>query len=177
MRKKQIPFQQLTADESEIYKALHFESDIICVVIGAAFLDVLFDILLRKNMLTSKVTDKLLSGALSDFRARTDLLYCLSLIEKEPYRDAVTIAEIRNRFSHSHLKLGFEDATITKLWNQLKGWSYFHGEENITPRRKFVLTVIRLVAPLKNYLEIVPAFVPKFSPLSRVYSRTSAKTS
>ena len=91
MRKKQIPFEQLTAEENELYKALHLENDIICVVTGAAFLDAVFDSLLRKNMMTSKVADNLLSGALSDFRARADLLYCLSLIPKEPYQDAVTI--------------------------------------------------------------------------------------
>jgi len=178
MRKKQIPFQQLTTDQVELYKALHLESDIICVVTGTAFLGALFDNLLRKNMLASKVTDKILTGALADFRARTDLLYCLSLLEKEPYQDAVTIAEIRNRFSHSHLKLGFEGATIMNLCNQLKGWSYFSREGSITPRRKFVLSVIRMAAPLQNYLEVVPSFTPKkITPLGRVYSRASADKS
>jgi hypothetical protein len=92
------------------------------------------------------------------------------IIRKRTISGCTTIAEIRNRLSHSHLKIGFDDITIMDLCNQLKGWSYFAKEDKTTPRRKFVLTVIRMAAPLQKYLEVVPPFTPKkISPLGRVY--------
>ena len=105
--RKNPPVERLSADTRELCEALNNESDVACVVIGAAFLDTALASLLEQQLLKSKVTRKLLapSGVLGNSAARADLAYCLCLISKEHYRDLCSIAEIRNQFAHSHLRL------------------------------------------------------------------------
>lgn len=152
MTRKPISIKKLSTDEEAFYTAINLESDMVCVVVGTAYIDAILASLLQTRLADSKTTTKLLSGALSDFRTRADLSYCLSLINKEYYQDSIKIAEIRNQFAHSHLKLNFSELTITKLCAELKGWSIFHSSRhgNITPRKKFILTVTAIAVNLLN---------------------------
>lgn len=157
--RKVIPVEELSSDTRALFEVLNKESDMACVVIGAAFLDStlasLLEIILRK----SEVTDKLLapSGSLGSFTTRADLAYCLKLIEKPQYQDITLIAEVRNQFAHSHLQLSFADPTVQSLCNRFNEWrKLIHGEKEDIPanpteeeqrtiaRNQFKLTVIFL---------------------------------
>src|SRR2546430_11588641 len=104
--KKQVPAEELSDDTRRLFDVLNDESDLACVVIGAAFLETTVATLLERRFLASSVARKLLEpgGALGGFAPRADLAYCLGLITKDHYQDLCAIAAIRNRFAHSHLQ-------------------------------------------------------------------------
>jgi DNA-binding MltR family transcriptional regulator len=114
-------------------EVLNGEDDLACVVIGAAFLDNALATLLAKKLRKSDTTDKLLDparGALGSFAARADLAYCLGLVSKEHYKDLCSVAEIRNRFAHNHLKLAFGDSEVRGICGRLNEWKVLlHGKE------------------------------------------------
>lgn len=128
--RKGIPLEQLSADTRQLYDVLNNESDLACVVIGAAFLDNVLTSLFRAKLRDSSITDKLLNpnGTLSSFASRADLAYCLSLIEKEQYSDLCKIGEVRNLFAHSHLHLSFNEPKVHDPCNQLEQWRVLEDE-------------------------------------------------
>jgi DNA-binding MltR family transcriptional regulator len=101
MRRSIVPVEKLSEETRQLFDVLNKESDLACVVIGAAFLDTALASLLAQKLLASSVSDKLLatSGVLGSFAARADLAYCLSLIKKEHYQDICVVGEIRNQFA------------------------------------------------------------------------------
>ena len=124
MRKQTIPVEQLSEERRQLFDILNQESDLACVVIGAAFLDTALTSLLSHKLIASSVSEKLLapSGLLGSCGARADLAYCLSLIKKNHYEDICVVGEIRNQFAHSHLKLSFQDGKIRELCDRLNEW-------------------------------------------------------
>jgi hypothetical protein len=84
MKKPVVPIEQLCNETRELCDVLNDESDLACIVIGAAFLDEALVSLLTHRFIASSVSDKLLApnGAVGSFVARADLAYALALIKK-----------------------------------------------------------------------------------------------
>ena len=124
MKRTLKPAEQLSTETRELYNVLNNESDLACVVIGAAFLDTTLGTLVARKLIPSSVTEKLLapSGALGSFATRADLAYCLGVVKKSHYQDLCKILEIRNQFAHSHLQFGFHHPTVRQLCDQLNEW-------------------------------------------------------
>jgi DNA-binding MltR family transcriptional regulator len=132
---KQIPVEQLSEDSRLLMDVINDQSDLACAVIGAAFLETTLGTLLERKFLVSSVAAKLLgaSGALGSIAPRTDLAYCIGLISKDHYQDLCVIAEIRNRFAHSHLTVGFSNEGIRVSCDELKEWRILLQGQNEEP--------------------------------------------
>ena len=124
MKRPLVALEQLSTETRQLLDVLNEESDLACVVIGAAFLDTSLAGLLAQQLADSSVSLKLLapSGALGSYATRADLAYALSLVTKVHYQDLCVVGEIRNHFAHSHLQLSFQDSSVRVLCEQLHGW-------------------------------------------------------
>src|SRR5262249_42505907 len=85
--------------------------------------------------------------ALAGFGARLNVAYAIGLIRSDVRDDLLTIAKIRNRVAHSHLRLSFDDPSIRDHVANLRYLEKgmfpnveFRPQFSI-PRVKFVLTV------------------------------------
>lgn len=152
MVKIRLPgIDQLETDARELMDVLERESDLATVLISASYLDVAVASVLRKVFCDDQISEKLIespSAALGGFSARTSLAYAIGLIRPEVRDDLLTIAKIRNKIAHSHLRLGFDESSIRDLVVNLR---YLETVFNAPPsvksslaenaRAKFVLTV------------------------------------
>jgi DNA-binding MltR family transcriptional regulator len=131
-----IPVEQLSEDTIRLTDVLNGETDLACVVVGAAFLDAALKTLLSEKLLkSSDTTAKLLDdgGPLGTFSARADLAYCLSLVSKHHHKDLRLVMEIRNQFAHKHLKLAFDDLKVREMCGRLNEWKILlRGQEDNT---------------------------------------------
>lgn len=144
MKRRPIPTEQLSVETRHLFDVLNNESDLACVVIGAAFIDTALASLLARKFIASSVSDKMLAstGVLGTFSTRADLAYCLGLIKKKSqYKDILIVGRIRNQFAHNHLKLSFKEPEIRELCNQLNEWRVVSLEEE-----KFGIQTILLEA-------------------------------
>src|ERR1700681_1012641 len=95
----------LSAEFDALVDQLRAESDRGCVLVAAAFLDNALEVLIRAALIDDqKALDKLVEypGPCATFAARSDLAYCLGLIDTATHADLRTIRRIRNEFAHSH---------------------------------------------------------------------------
>ncbi len=151
--------EQLSPESNELFKVLNEADDLSVILVATSFLDVsLASILKRRLRDKSKVTDKLLAGALSPFVVRADVCYALGLFEKPIYQDLLKIAEIRNKIAHHHLALSFqaEDVAgeckklgyVASLKNGFSGQPLFLAEYMNSPRNQFVVTAAMISSRL-----------------------------
>ena len=122
--KPKITVEELSEDAKKLFEILSNESDIACVVVGAAYIDEAMAEILTHILKKSNVSSKMLDtrGILGNFMARADLLYSFKKISKSHYQDLCVIAEIRNLFAHSHLELSFADKDIQTHCSKLRIW-------------------------------------------------------
>lgn len=123
--KKTIPFEKLSQDSKALYDIINDGSDLSCVLISASFLNECLASLLKRNFIKSDTTHKVLNsnfGSLGTFSIRSDIAYCLGLIDKNLYCNLTTVGEIRNKFAHNHLSLSFGSSEIIKLCDELTYW-------------------------------------------------------
>lgn len=116
-------FDRLEADAQSLYDTLNGESDLACVVVGAAYLDALLVALLQRNLITGDTSKRMFedhAGALSTYSARADLAYCMGLIPKMFFENLKIIGSLRNTLAHNHLHLDFGDPEIQKKVNAIK---------------------------------------------------------
>ena len=158
---KPVKFEQLSQNTQAVYDVLNHESDLACVLIGTNFLDQILVSLLENTFITSKVVQNLLhpvSGAIGAFSVRSDLSYCLDLIDKSQYQDLIKIATIRNQFAHSYLSLSFGSLEIQNLCNDLTGWELYlmeDQEDNQIPDDKLTEQQIQMATRNKFNLTVV----------------------
>lgn len=130
-----IKLENLSKDTQKVYDVLNESSDIACVLIGTSYLAELIASAIKVAFIDSSISEKLLDpqrGAVGGFVTRSDLAYCLGLINKNIYQDLIKIAEIRNMFAHKHLALNFGVETIRKKCEELKAWRTLQfGKEDI----------------------------------------------
>jgi DNA-binding MltR family transcriptional regulator len=150
-KKKLPPIETLAADTQQFFEILNDKSDFAVILIAAGYLDAAVAGLLAKAFCDEEIAVKLLespTAALSGFGARVDLAYAIGLIRSVIRDDLLTVAKIRNRCAHNHLRLNFEDAAIRDLVGNLKYLAAMAGDSPPafvamanTPRSKFALTV------------------------------------
>lgn len=112
---KIFPAEVLRADTTAFFGVLNEEPDFSVVVVSAGYLDACLGSLLHGFLIKSSVTERLLNpqgGALGSFAARSDVAYCLGLINKSIYQDLQHIAVIRNMVAHHYLSSQFSDAQL-----------------------------------------------------------------
>jgi DNA-binding MltR family transcriptional regulator len=147
---KATTFEQLLADQQHLSHVFNTESDLVCAMVGAAFIDDLLVSLLKAKLLpNSDIVEKLLNGSLGSFSARADITYCLQLIQKNEYQDILLIGEIRNVFAHSRLELNFNDKEIQNKCHRLKTQSKIlilpdNQIHEFTNKEQFVVTIAGL---------------------------------
>jgi DNA-binding MltR family transcriptional regulator len=106
-------FKVLTPEESP---ALYL------VLVGAAALEQAIMSLLQAFFIEGETSKGVFKegGLLGEFSGCFQLAYCLGLIDKWTYQNAMAVARIRNTFAHSHKELDFKDDKIVALCNELK---------------------------------------------------------
>jgi len=123
MAQPKIPLVDvLCKDVRKLADTLNNESDVVVVLVGTSFLETTLGSLLQHHFAKSCVTERLLSprGALGTFQGKMDTAYCLGLISKRRFQDLGVIAEIRNKFAHSHLELSFQQPEVFDLCQKLQ---------------------------------------------------------
>jgi DNA-binding MltR family transcriptional regulator len=117
-----LPPQQLSQEAADLYKAINEGSPLACVLIAAASLDKALISLLGKYFVNGDTSKRILSenGFLGESSRCTDIAYCLGLISKGFLENLKSIAQIRNKFAHSHLFLDFDDKEIMDKCNKLR---------------------------------------------------------
>ena len=113
----------LSAEFSALVDHLRAETDRGCMLVAAAFLDNALEVLIRAAFVDNqKAAGRLLEypGPCSTFAARSDLAYCMGLIDSSTHADLGTVRKIRNEFAHSHFLARFSSAKIKALCHQLR---------------------------------------------------------
>lgn len=153
-----VQLGQLTADIQAVFDVLNEESDLACVLTGANFLDQILASLLKHTFIKSSVADRILNparGLLGSYSARSDLAYCINLVEKRQYQDLRKIGEIRNRVAHSHLSLGFDDCHVGAMCNELQACKLVPWRVKLEPGEQPSEEVLRESARSKFKLSVV----------------------
>jgi DNA-binding MltR family transcriptional regulator len=130
-KKKLPPIETLAADTEQFFEILNNKSDFAVILIAAGYLDAAVAGLIAKALCDEEVAAKLLespNAALSGFGARVDLAYAIGLIRPVIRDDMLTVAKIRNRCAHNHLRLNFEDPSIRDLVGNLKYLTQMGGK-------------------------------------------------
>ncbi|MCI5138002.1 MAG: hypothetical protein D3922_06220 [Candidatus Electrothrix sp. AR1] len=144
----------LTFDHDEFLKKLYAESDIACVVLGAAVLDARLDNVFRRR-LTNKFHDELLENSrpLGSFAARISLARALAWINDDMYSDLNTIRSIRNDFAHSYdHTLSFEDRSISDRCTNLKtAEAFINGFDDAATAPNLRITPITFESMQKEF--------------------------
>jgi len=93
------------------------------VLVGTGFIDACLRAILESHFKNSRVSEKILDsqrGSIGTYSAKSDLCYCLGIIEKKIYQELGAIGAIRNEFAHNHLQLNFSSENVVSLCNELK---------------------------------------------------------
>jgi DNA-binding MltR family transcriptional regulator len=107
---------------NEMMKALGEGTPLACALIASANLENALGQLFRNLLIVDKVSDGLLddhSSVLGTFSAKSDMAYCLGLIDVITYKNLNFIRKIRNKFAHSHKAIDFDDREITGYCSSL----------------------------------------------------------
>jgi hypothetical protein len=122
MARRIIPPEELVKDLKELQAAMNGQSPLACTLIAGAAIEHALSSLLNNFFIEGGVTNELLTapkGTLATFGACADVAYCLGLLSKGMHKNLKTVAKIRNRFAHSHLHIGFDDAEVVSLCKKL----------------------------------------------------------
>jgi len=107
----------------DLLDTLNNGPDMAVVLVGTGFIDACLRAILESHLKKSKVSTKILDsqrGSIGTFSAKSDLCYCLGIIEKNIYQELGAIGAIRNEFAHNHLQLNFSSEKVASLCNELK---------------------------------------------------------
>jgi DNA-binding MltR family transcriptional regulator len=100
---------------SVVINSMKDGTDLACALICGAYIENATGSLLERHMIDDAAVSGstgILNGpmaALSTASARTDLCFCLGLIDRVTYTNAKIIAKVRNQFAHSTTPLDFND--------------------------------------------------------------------
>lgn len=122
MAKESFQPEQLSAQSQELFDVLNKSDDLVCIIVGASWLDATLESFLRQRFVNKEVEKRLVGGPLGGYSAKVDLAYGLGLFSKHTYEDLRKIGEIRNSVAHSHFHLTFKDEGIQKKCSVLKKW-------------------------------------------------------
>ncbi len=162
-----LDIDDLCKDTKRFIKDIQKEPDRSIPIVAVAFLDDVFKKLLEAYFIDNKkVVKQILEypGALSNFAARADIAYCLGLIPPKTYQDIVQVRKIRNKFSHSHCPVSFDNQDVADMCKTLHFFTLLSQTNlhNCSPRDQFLMTAIMLVNTiLLKALSIERAKKPK----------------
>jgi DNA-binding MltR family transcriptional regulator len=174
---KPIKIGELSGDSQHLYDVLNGESDMSMVIVAVAYLDVALRSLLYQVLNTQGaqgVAERLLSGPVLQFGARTDLARCLRLLSERTHSDLQRLRRIRNEFAHVHTALSFRSPAVMEWCRQLQSWKLIEMREqpvanselsseqcSLVARNQFklsaILTLNRLVVDAMS-IEIDPTY-------------------
>jgi DNA-binding MltR family transcriptional regulator len=149
-----LDLNNLSKEIKSLYEILKNGTDLACVLIGTNFLDVSLHDILSLSLKKEKTANQILNhnkGFLGSFRSRSDLCYCMGLIDKKIYQDLIKISEIRNEVAHSHILNVFQNKNISEKCDDLTYWKIFYNDytrrlfesnSNQAIRNKFVFSVL-----------------------------------
>jgi len=149
-----LDLNNLPKEINDFYEILNSGTDLACVLIGTNFLDVSLHDMLSLSLKKGKIAKQILDhnkGFLGSFRNRSDLCYCMYLIDKKIYQDLIKISEIRNEVAHSHILNVFQNENILKKCDDLNYWKdlnvdylrkLFESNSNQAIRNKFKFSVV-----------------------------------
>ena len=149
-----LDLNNLSKEIKSLYEILKNGTDLACVLIGTNFLDVSLHDILTLSLKKGKTANQILNhnkGFLGSFRSRSDLCYCMGLIDKKIYQDLIKISEIRNEVAHSHILNVFQNKNISEKSDDLTYWKIFYNDytkrlfesnSNQAIRNKFVFSVV-----------------------------------
>ena len=113
-------------------------------MIGISILDLILEKALRVKMrpLSNRMHARLFKGygPLYMIAAKIDLVYALSIVSVEMYKDMIVMNKIRVQFAHSTKFKKFSDPNVKKLFN---GFSDFKSDEQDLDL--FYVTVLKRV--------------------------------
>lgn len=144
-----LTINDLCADTKRFVEDIQEEPDRSVPIIAVAFLDDVLRKLLEAHFVDNKkVVNQLLEypGPVSSFASRADIAYCLGLIPPKSYGDIRLIRKIRNKCSHSHTPVSFEDTDIAEICKKFfcPSLTTTGLTNEMTPRSRFILTAIFL---------------------------------
>ena len=149
-----LDLDELPKEIKDFHEVLNKETDLACVLIGTNFLDVSLHDILSLYLKKGKTVKKILNhntGFLGTFQSRSELCYCLNLIDKKIFQDLSKISEIRNEVAHSHILKVFQSKKISEKCDELNHWKFlnsgfirelFASNSNQKIRNKFNFSVI-----------------------------------
>jgi DNA-binding MltR family transcriptional regulator len=149
-----LDLNNLPKEIEDFYEILNRGTDLACVLVGTNFLDVSLHDMLSLSLKKGKTVNQILNhnkGFLGSFRSRSDLCYCMDLIDEEIYQDLIKISEIRNKIAHSHILRVFQNKDISEKCDDLNHWKIlnfdynrklFASNSNQAIRNKFKLSVV-----------------------------------
>lgn len=118
---------ELVKKSIEVAKTLFQESDRGCVLVGAALIDEVLEVLLRSKLeseprIVREVVNPLFitNGPLSSFWARIQLSYALGLINRGTYDDLEIIRNLRNSFAHQYGPVSLDATDVADKIDLLK---------------------------------------------------------
>ena len=149
-----LDLKNLSEETKRFLEILNSGTDLACVLIGTNFLDVCLHDMLSLSLKKGETTNQILNhnkGFIGSFRNRSDLCYCMDLIDKKIYQDLIKISEIRNEVAHSHIMSVFQKENISKRCDELNYWKIlnsnytrrlFESNSNKAIRNKFVFSIL-----------------------------------
>ena len=149
-----LDLKNLSEETTRFLEILNSGTDLACVLIGTNFLDVCLHDMLSLSLKKGETTNQILNhnkGFIGSFRNRSDLCYCMDLIDKKIYQDLIKISEIRNEVAHSHIVSVFQKERISKRCNELNYWKIFYSDfskrlfesnSNKAIKNKFVFSIL-----------------------------------
>ena len=123
------------------------ETDRGAALIGGAFLDEQLKELLQGFLVDdTKRAEEMLGamGPLGTFSSRILASYLLGLITSECYEDLQLVRKIRNHFAHKLQGTTFADQQVVGWCSTLRQCDRLEFDSPLTPRDRFVITVIQL---------------------------------
>ena len=169
--------ERLSDDSRRIINVCNNEPDLPAALVTTSYLDAGLRTLLAAFFRESSVANRLLDstrGALGTFASRADLAYALGLIPKPLYQDVMRIAEIRNKFAHTHLEVTFDSDDVRGLCAELHYLETLSREASadlralfdavLPPRARFLASAVVISHRIMGYssrLQRVPECVER----------------
>jgi DNA-binding MltR family transcriptional regulator len=173
-KKKYFSVSELADDMEVVYNKLFNSDDIICVLLGANFID---RCLANALVITLPIKDKdfikneLLdynNGVLATYSSRNRILYALKKIDKNFYNDISLIGKIRNRFAHHHLEISFNDDEVKMFCNKLTLWENRYTPKQIKSYKELPQSEDSIICKTK-FVESTTEIINKFIALGLIH--------
>jgi DNA-binding MltR family transcriptional regulator len=113
MTHKLFSLEDLEGAFDGVRAAMDEDSELACAVLGAAYLEKMLGILLRRFFVESDMKEMFgTGGVLENCGAQNEIAFAVGLISEDTRNNIRLISKIRNDFAHSHTKVSFKMTSI-----------------------------------------------------------------